>query len=146
MKLRKFIATTIREYLNEQIRNETNLVMKKIKSFKTDEGKFSIYDVSEDIRGRANMFTVFEDKNGWIVRNAFVPDELQRKGIATKFYIEMNQKSKQKTGKNLRSTQPRMLSNGEIVHELSNDGISLWDSFVNKGLAKKISEKNYIFI
>lgn len=123
-----------------------DLVVKKIKSFKTNEGKFSIYDVSDDIRGRANMFTVFEDKNGWIVRNAFVPDELQRKGIASKFYIEMNQKSKQKTGKNLRSTQPRILFNGEIIHELSKYGVLLWDSFVNNGLAKKISEKNYIFI
>lgn len=146
MKLRKSIATTIYEYLNEKMGKETDLVIKKIKSFKTDEGQFSIYDILDDIRGRVNIFTVFEDKNGWIVRNAFVPYESQRKGIATKFYIEMNQKSKQKTGKNLRSTQPRMLSNGEIVHELSRDGISLWDSFVNKGLAKKISEKNYIFI
>lgn len=144
MELREFITTTIREYLNEQVGDKHGLTLKKIKTFKTCEGKFSVYDISNDIRGRADMFTVFEDKNGWIVRNAFVPDELQRKGIATKFYIEMNEKSKQKTGIPLRSTQQRILSNGKIVHELSKDGISLWDSFVNKGLARKISEKNYI--
>jgi hypothetical protein len=38
------------------------------------------------------------------------------------------------------------LSNGETVHELSKDGIALWDSFVEKGLAKKLGEKNYIFL
>lgn len=137
MELRKIIKSNIYKYLNESYINESDLKIKKIKSFKTDEGNFSIYDFSDDIRGRANMFTVFEDSNGWIVRNAFVPNELQRKGLATKFYIDMNEKSKQKTGKNLRSTQPRKLSNGEIVHELSKDGIALWDNFVDKGLAKK---------
>ena len=57
----------------------------------------------------------------------------------------MNIKSKKKTGKNLRSTQPRVLNNGEVVHELSKEGIALWDSFVSKGLAVKLGDKNYVF-
>lgn len=143
MKLKEFITNTVNEYLNKE-QNDT-FVLKKIKSFKTNEGNFSIYDISDDVRNRVNIFTVLEDKNGWIIRNAFVPDELQRKGIATDFYIKMNQKSKEKTGKSLRSTQQRTLSNGEIVHELSSNGIALWDSFVDKGLAVKLGHKNYIF-
>jgi hypothetical protein len=132
--------------IKEAVEKDGDLSLKKIKSFKTSEGKFSIYDISDDVRGRANMFTVIEDKNGWIVRNAIVPDELRRKGIATRFYIEMNERSKQKTGKKLRSSQPRKLFTGEIVHELSKDSVALWDSFVKRGLAKKIGEKNYVFL
>ena len=41
---------------------------KKIKSFKTDEGNFSVYDTDKSGGvGRNAMFTVLEDKNGWIV-------------------------------------------------------------------------------
>ena len=57
----------------------------------------------------------------------------------------MNKESLKKTNHPLRSTQPRELSTGEIIHELSKDGIILWDSLVDKGLAEKISYKNYIF-
>ena len=118
----------------------------KVKSFKTDEGSFSIYDTEKDVRGRANIFTVLEDKDGYIVRNAFVPDDMQRKGIATKFYIRMNAESLKKTGKPLKSTRPRELHTGEIVHELTPDAIAMWDSFVNKGMAIKTGEKLYHFI
>ena len=92
-----------------------------------------------------DMFTVLEDKNGWIVRNAIIPEELQQKGISTKFYLEMNKMSLKKTGKPLRSTQARILNNGKKVHELSDLGEKLWDSLVKKGYAKKISKKNYVF-
>jgi len=142
----KYIKSTyffIKEKKSITLNNKFKL--EKIKTFETEEGRFSIYDTSKDVRDRANIFTVLEDKNGWIVRNSFVPPELQRNGLATNFYIEMNKQSKNKTGKNLRSTQQRVLSNGETVHELSNNGIALWDSFVQKGLARKIGFKNYIF-
>ncbi len=145
MEIRKYIATSLRKYLVEGLNGNSNIVIKKIKAFKTDEGHFSSYDIANDIYGRATMFTVFEDTNGWIVRNAMVPDELQRKGIATDFYIKMNEKSKQKTGNPLKSTQPRKLSTGEVVHELSSNGIALWDSFVKQGLAVKLGNKNYVF-
>lgn len=124
---------------------EENPIIKKIKSFKTEEGTFSIWDINDNHRNRADMFTVHEDKNGWIIRNALVPDELQKQGMATNFYIKMNELSKKKTNKPLRSTQPRKLNSGEIVHELSELGQKLWDSLVNKGLAIKISDKNYQF-
>ena len=115
--------------------------------FKSDEGKFSIYDIEKTApRNRSSMFTVYKSKDGYIVRNAILPDDLKRKGIATQFYIDMNKESIAKTGKPLRSTQPRKLISGEIVHELSPEGIALWDSFVSKGLAKKLGDKNYRFI
>lgn len=121
-------------------------IIKKVKTFETDEGRFSVYDISslDEIR-RSSMFTVFEDSDGWIVIAAFVPDELQNQGIATDFYIEMNEKSKKKTSNPLKSTQPRVLSTGEEVHELSKEGIIFWDSLVNKGLAKKLGHKSYLF-
>jgi GNAT superfamily N-acetyltransferase len=118
----------------------------KIKSFKSNEGEFDVYDVDENHKNRADMFVVFKDKKGWVVRNVIVPKEYQRKGIATKFYINMNKMSLKNTGKPLHSTQTRKLSNGQIVHELSEDGIAFWDSLVRDGYAKKISEKNYVFI
>ena len=58
----------------------------------------------------------------------------------------MDFESYRKTKHHLKSTGERVLSSGEIVHELSNDGINLWESFVKKGLAIKLSEKNYIFV
>jgi len=131
---------------NPDIRFDKGGVLKKVKSFNTDEGKFSIYDTEEGgARGRMDMFTVFENENGWIVRNAFVPDSLQKMGIATKFYIKMNEQSLRTTGKPLRSTQPRTLNSGEVVHELSKDGIALWNSLVRKGYASRLGEKNYVF-
>ncbi len=142
MNLPDTLTSTIQTFLKEQ----HIFSIRKIKSFKTAEGRFSVYDVSEDIRHRPDMFTVFEDPQGWIIRNAFVPEALQRKGVATAFYIEINKRSQQKTGKNLRSTQPKKLLSGEIVHELSEAGVLFWDSLVSRGLAKKINEKNYIFL
>jgi hypothetical protein len=119
----------------------------KQRDFKTEEGSFSVYDVVRDphkVR-RANMFTVLKDKGGYIVRNALIPDELRRQGIASRFYEDMNRESLKKTGKPLRSTQPRKLSTGETVHELSEDAIALWDSFVQRGLAHKRGSKDYVF-
>ena len=119
----------------------------KVKSFKTDEGNFDIYDTEKDgARGRVDMFTILKDKNGWIVRNAFVPDNLQKKGIATDFYKKMNEASIKATGNPLRSTQQRTLSNGEVVHELTPNAIKLWDSLVRDGFAEKLGEKNYRFL
>lgn len=137
----------LRHILNKMLL-EAHPMFHKIKDFKTSEGSFSVYDIEKDVhvqRKRPEMFAVLKSKDGYIVRNVLIPNELKRTGIATEFYILMNTESKQKTKKPLRSTQPRKLSNGEIVHELSSDGIALWDSFVAKGLAVKHSEKNYSF-
>ena len=119
--------------------------IKKVKDFKTDEGAFSTYDVAKDVRGRADMFTVLKDKGGYVVRNALVPEEMRRKGVASKFYKQMNEESIRETGNPLRSTQPRKLVTGETVHELSPDAVALWESFVKKGIAEKIGDKNYRF-
>ena len=119
-------------------------IIKKIKSFKTNEGKFSVYDIDDNHRNRGDMLTVWENRNGWIVRNVLVPEELRNKGIATKLYIYLNTLSKAKTGKPLRSSQPRTLVSGEEVHEISEMGQVFWDSLVSKGLATKLGNKDYI--
>jgi len=128
--------------LKEDIRDNQ---VRKIKSFQTEEGKFSVYDIEDSPKSRPYMFTVFEDKNGWIVRNASIPDEPQKQGIGTKFYIRINAESLKRTGKPLRSTPQRKLLNGKIVHELSPAAISLWDGLVRNGYAEKLSDKNYVF-
>lgn len=133
----------IMDILREIVENDVNI--RHIKTFTTPEGKFYVYDIDDTHRNRVDMFTVLKDKSGYIIRNAFVPTELQRLGIATKFYKDMNDESIRKTKKPLRSTRPRKLNNGEIVHELSPDGIRLWDSLVAKGLAIKLGDKDYVF-
>ena len=119
--------------------------IKKQGSFTTDEGNFSVYDVKKDPRGRANMFTVFESKDGWVVRNVVIPEKLRRKKIATEMYKKLNDLSIKKTGNPLRSSPKRELTTGEKVIELSPDAIKLWDSFVRSGIAEKLDKKLYKF-
>ena len=133
---------------SKAIKVNAAIPMHKQKTFKTDEGKFSIYDAEKDpmkVKDRTSMFTVLEDKNGYIVRNAFIPPDLQHQGIATDFYKKTNEESWNKTGKPLRSTRARTLLTGETLTELSADGVRLWDSFVKKGYAEKLGEKDYRF-
>ena len=110
--------------------------------FTTSEGDFAVYGKP----GRNSLtFTVHKHPDGWIVRNALVPEDMQRQKVGTNFYIEMNKLSLTETGKPLRSTRPRRLSNGMIIQELSDAGTALWDSLVRQGLVKKMGEKDYVF-
>lgn len=118
--------------------------VRKIKSLTTGEGVFSVYDIDDDHR-RGDMFTVHEHPDGFIIRNVLIPDEMRRQGIASDVYKKINKDSLKKTGKPLRSTRPRTLPSGEVVHELSSNGIALWDSLVRRGLAIKLGEKDYVF-
>ena len=113
-------------------------------SIKTEEWKFSYYDINKNHPTRWDMFTVQEDKWWWIVKNANVPIEMQNQWIATNFYKRMNDESIRSTGNPLRSTQPITLINWEVVHELSKDWIALWDGLVKQWLATKIWDKNYV--
>lgn len=109
--------------------------VKKIRSLRTDEGRFSVWDIDAEHR-RPDMFTVWEHPKGWIVRNVLIPEELRRQGIASKTYQTLNQLSLKATGHPLRSTQARTLLNGEQVLELSDQGRALWDGLVSKDLAE----------
>jgi len=120
--------------------------IKKVDSFTTNEGKFSYYDIEKQPRGRAQYFTVHEDKNGWVVRNVILPESERGKGIATEMYKYLNEQSLIKTGKPLVSTRPRTLSSGETLTELSKDGEKLWERLVKQGYAVKTGEKLYEFI
>lgn len=119
-----------------------NIIKENI--FTTEEGVFTEYKLKGDERNMAT-FTVFESPDGWIVRNAYVPESMQKQGIATNFYTEMNQRSIDSTGKPLRSTQPRTLKSGKTVFELSEAGKKLWDSLSKKGMARQLENKTYQF-
>lgn len=134
---RKYVAKQKKEWFDKNIT--------KGNTFTTDEGTFTEYQLRGDKRNMAT-FTVFESPDGWIVRNAYVPENMQKKGVATNFYNEMNQRSIEATGKPLRSTQPRTLKSGETVFELSDAGKKLWDSLVKQGVAKKLKDKTYEFV
>ena len=113
--------------------------VQKIKTFTTDEGTFSIWDVDANHR-RPDMFTVWEHPEGWIVRNVLIPENLLRQGVATRTYTALNMLSLQATGHPLRSTQARTRLRGEQVLELSDEGRALWDSFVSKGHAEPVGD------
>ena len=91
-----------------------------------------------DGRGYAR---VEENKTGFIVSNIIIAKENQGKGIATDFYVKMNNLSLEKTGKPLQSIKADKTG----LIELSDEGKAMWDSFVKKGIAIKISEKKYRF-
>jgi hypothetical protein len=116
----------------------------KVNDFKTDEGQFSDYALASDVK-KFKMFTVLKSVNGYTIRNAYVPDKYTRNGIATDFYTMINRESIQKTGKPLRSMRPRKVL-GRTVTILSWEAEKMWDNFVLKGLAKKIGDKDYIFL
>ena len=122
-----------------------NMRIIRQRTFITPEGRFAHYDIKKDPYNRVCFYTVFEDPAGYIIRNAFLPDFLQKKGISTRFYIQMNDQSMHEVGKPLRSTQKRTLSSGEVVHELTPAAVALWESLTRRGLVEKISEKNYKF-
>ena len=84
---------------------------------------------------------VEENKTGFIVSNIIIAKENQGKGIATDFYVKMNNLSLEKTGKPLQSIKADKTG----LIELSDEGKAMWDSFVKKGIAIKISEKKYRF-
>ena len=84
---------------------------------------------------------VEENKTGFIVSNIIIVKENQGKGIATDFYVKMNNLSLEKTGKPLQSIKADKTG----LIELSDEGKAMWDSFVKKGIAIKISEKKYRF-
>lgn len=121
--------------IQERLRVAKNIVLHKLGTRKTSDGTFTVYDYEKNPDGRPNMFTVLEDKDGWVVTIAFVPPEMQGLGISKDFHIEMNTRSIKTTGNPLKSS-----------NELSNDGIKFWDALVKKGYAIKHGDKDYSFI
>lgn len=100
--------------------------------------KVTQYNVSDNIGGYAR---VEEYSDGFVITNVIMGSEGRRKGYATKLYEKANKDSIKKTGKTLQSIKPD--ENGLI--ELSEDGKALWESFVRKGKAKKITTDRYRF-
>lgn len=125
------------------IKKQTGL--RKVKSFRTEEGNFETYDINISHPGRPDMFTLYKGKDGYVVRNVVVPEDKQRNGLATEFYIAANQLSIEKTGQPLKSSPSRKIYDGSMVTELTDDGVKLWESFVAKGYAEKLGDKQYRF-
>lgn len=120
--------------------------IKKIDRLITEEGVFYAYDIEKTApRKRPVFFTVHENPDGWVIRNVVLPEEMRRKGIATRFYKRMNKASIKATGNSLQSSRPRYLRDGKKLIELTDLGVKLWESFVEKGLAIKTGERQYNF-
>lgn len=108
-------------------------------SFTDSNGnKVTQYKLTNGYGGYAR---VVQHKDGYEMTNIIIDDELRGKGIATKFYKEINDESKSKTGKTLQSIKPD--KQGNI--ELSSDGKRFWESLVKNGFAKKIKTNRYRF-
>jgi hypothetical protein len=111
--------------------------IKKIKSFKTEEGIFSTWGIDRD------LFTVWENPKGWIIRNMLIPEGLRRQGLAFNFHKKMNILSYQKTGVPLQTVLPRKVGD-TFLREFSDEAEKLWEYMVDKGLAVKIDYKRYM--
>ena len=122
---------------NISVEKEKNVNFEFSHSFLNSKGiKVNQYNI--DGGGYAR---VEENKTGFIVSNIIIAKENQGKGIATDFYVKMNNLSLEKTGKPLQSIKADKTG----LIELSDEGKAMWDSFVKKGIAIKISEKKYRF-
>ncbi len=109
-------------------------------SFTNDRGnEVTQYKLNSGAGGYAR---VEKSPDGFVVTNVIIDESARGKGVATRFYTYVNKQSVKATGKTLQSIKKD--KNGKI--ELSADGKALWESFVKKGLAKKISKGRYRFI
>lgn len=108
-------------------------------SFINDAGnRVSQYNM---IGGYGGYARIEHDPTGFVVTNIIIDERARNRGLATKLYKKINKLSLKETGKTLQSIKKK-----DGVIELSSDGERLWKSLVNKGLAKKISERRYRFI
>jgi hypothetical protein len=116
----------------------------KSNSFKSLEGNFDVYSWKGSMRdGEA---TVHKSKDGFVIRNVRVPDSAQKQGIGTALYRAINEQSLKMTGKPLRSTQPRTLSDGRKVLEMTDASKNLWKSLVKKGEAVNLPDGTFEFV
>jgi len=125
------------------------------KKFSTEEGLFEVYSIiaetqqpihpGEKVNNRAGVISIHKTKNGFMIRNILLSDDIQRLGVGTEIYEKINKKSIIETGKPLISTQPRELMNGDIVHELTPSSRGLWEKFVKDEKAEKIENNSYRF-
>jgi hypothetical protein len=109
-------------------------------SFTNEKGnEVTQYKLSSNDGGYAR---VEKSPDGFVVTNVIIGEGARGKGVATRLYIELNKESVRATGQTLQSIKKDR--DGNI--ELSADGQALWESFVKKGLAKRIGKKRYRFI
>jgi predicted GNAT family acetyltransferase len=97
------------------------------------------YSVSS---GHGGYARVEKSPDGYIINNVIIDEAGRGKGAATRLYLKVNKQSVKATGKTLQSIKKDRY--GKI--ELSSDGKALWESFVKKGLAKKIGKGRYRFV
>lgn len=109
----------------------------------SDGGAYRDYHLNNNPRD--GILTVELDmENGYRIRNVFVDESLQRKGIATLAYEMLNRESIKSTGKPLRSS--------EVGHARKSgptsgtpEAVALWESLVEKGEAERVGD-HYQFI
>jgi hypothetical protein len=98
-----------------------------------DDDNIAFYQIEGALEGEG--FSVEKNSNGYIVYLINIPKKLQRKGIATAFYNELNRVSILNTGSSVKSS-PMLTKEGE----------AMWEGFVKKNLAKKLKNGQYRFI
>lgn len=89
-------------------------------------GSLVAYDTAKsmnDLDGRNPMFTVDKSSNGYEIRGTFIPENLQRKGIATRFFKYMNDESKKKTKQSLKLSNDLSVEGKQLIHGLISKGL-----------------------
>lgn len=90
--------------------------------------------------GRADNVMVTVTKNGYVLNNALLSDEIKGKGEGTKIALDLNEQSLKETGKPLQSL-PEYNKVGLKNH--TEEGKGLWESLVKKGYAVKNADNSY---
>jgi len=111
--------------------------------FKTSEGSFTSYFWNGN--KQQGEVTIEKAKTGYLVRNIFLHDGDQRKGIGSEIYAWVNDLSVRATGNPMRSTKPRNLLGGDTVFDLSAAGKRLWKSLESKGFAVREDNGSYVY-
>ena len=109
----------------------------KTRTFEKKGSKYSAYNIEGGHgEGGEENFIIREKPDGFVVDSVLLPEYLQRKGVATDFYKQINERSIKETGNSLKSSP---------ISSLSSEGESLWNGLVKKGLAEKIGKDGYQF-
>lgn len=138
-------ANLVPDELKDELQQvEQSELLKKVKDYQTEEGRFSEYSLGD----MGGQLTVHEGDKGYTIRNIDIPEEYQRQGIGSNIYRMMNQQSLANTGEPLMSTKPRELdlsSGKEQVWELSDKAKGMWNKLVEAGEAIQNPDGTYQF-
>ena len=129
--LRKFIATTIREYLNENTTTPHYSVDKDIKNSGFGEEIYKIKMFINDNEIGVLVLRIFLEKNKAEIMRVDIIDEYKGKGFGKQLYFK---------AKEIANNHNSNLYGGEIQ---TNDAKQVWNSFIRNGMTKTDSDGNF---